>query len=257
MPRVIYIIVMAIIQGITEFLPISSSGHLVLAGAVFGLDEPGAGLEIALHFGTLISIVLFYRREIANLLKPLASLSSMPGKKSLRTLGLIAIATIPAVIVGLIFENGITRLFDNTSVTSIMLLVTAAILASTAFQKMRGAKIGPLAAIAIGLSQALAILPGISRSGATIAMGRHLGISGNRAAKFSFLMAIPIIAGAAIFQSIRHVENIEAIYLVGIAVSAAVGYLSLKLLIALLNSGKFWVFAPYCAAVGIIGLVFL
>jgi len=247
------IVLMAIIQGVTEFLPVSSSGHLVLAGRLLGLDEQGAGLEIALHFGTLLSIITFYRKDLLSLIKGFDSFRS----KSAKTAGLLIIASIPAAVIGLLFEEKLVSLFDSTVIASTMLIVTAIILASTVFARYKTREIGVMRAIVIGLAQVLAIIPGISRSGSTIAIARHAGVEGKKAAQFSFFMAIPAIAGATILEFAKNASDLQMEYIVGVAVAFAVGYFSLSVLVKILNSGKFWIFAPYCAILGIIGLIFL
>lgn len=253
MPRFLHIIIMAVLQGITEFLPISSSGHLVIAGKVMGLSEPGAGLEIALHFGTLLSIIVFYWNDITNIVKSFDSIKS----ESAKTIWLVIIATIPAAIVGIVFKSMLLGFFDKPAVASIMLIITGIFLMSTLLVRRNGAKIGFGQAIAIGIAQAFAILPGISRSGATIVTARHFGIDAENSARFSFFMAIPAIAGAALLHLVGHASEFKTYHILGIAVSFVIGYISLKILIKVLDKGKLWIFGPYCLILGIIGLIAL
>ncbi len=253
MPRLLYIIIMAFLQGITEFLPISSSGHLVLAGKAFGLHEPGGGLEIALHFGTLLSIVVFYWRDLVALVRTANSVKS----ESTKTIGLVIIASIPAAVIGLAFESQLLSCFDNGALAGAMLILTGIVLLSTLFTTKHGARINLPRAIAIGFAQAAAILPGISRSGITIVTARHTGVEGEKAARFSFFMAIPVIAGANFLHLIGHSSGFDAIHIVGIAISFVIGYISLKVLIKVLDKGKLWVFGPYCLILGIISLIAL
>lgn len=253
MQRIFYILVMAVIQGVTEFLPVSSSGHLVLAGQAFRLNEPGAGLEIALHFGTLLSIIVFYWKDLVSLVKSVDSIKS----ESAQTIGLIFIASIPAAAVGLLFDDTLKSFFDNGAFASAMLIATGIILLSTLLIRHSGAKINLPRAIAIGISQAFAILPGISRSGVTIVTARHTGVDGEPAARFSFFMAIPAIAGANLLEILDHASDLKLDYIPGVIVAFTVGYISLKLLIRVLDKGKLWVFGPYCLALGIIGLIVL
>ncbi len=253
MTRLLYIIIMAVLQGITEFLPVSSSGHLVLVGSFLGLSEPGAGLEIALHFGTLLSIIVFYWNDIVKLVKSCDSIKC----ESSKTIGLVAIATIPAAIIGLAFKSKLLGFFDRPAVASIMLIITGIFLMSTFFILRDGAKIGFWNAIAIGIAQAFAILPGISRSGATIVTARHFGIDAENSARFSFFMAIPAVAGAALMHILGHASEFKTYHILGIAVSFIIGYISLKILIKVLDKGKLWVFGPYCLILGLIGLIAL
>ncbi len=251
MRRIFYIIIMAFIQGVTEFLPVSSSGHLVLAGKAFGLDEPGAGLEIALHFGTLLSIIVFYWKDIVALVKSANSIKS----ESVKLIALILMASIPSAVIGLSFNDQLTSYFDKPAFASAMLLVTGLVLLSTLIIKRSGAKITLPRAIAIGISQAFAILPGISRSGITIVTARNTGIDGKTAARFSFFMAIPAIAGANLLQVIDHASDLRIDYIPGVLIAFVIGYISLRILIKVLDKGKIWVFGPYCLALGIIGLI--
>ncbi|HDR91178.1 MAG TPA: undecaprenyl-diphosphate phosphatase, partial [candidate division Zixibacteria bacterium] len=164
-------------------------------------------------------------------------------------------ASIPAAVIGLAFKTRLLGYFDNGSVASTMLIATGIILLSTLFAKKSGAKIGVSRAISIGLAQAVAIIPGISRSGITIVTARHTGVDGEKAAKFSFFMAIPVIGGATLLHLVEHAREFEAYHILGIAISAVVGYISLKILIEVLDKGKLWVFGPYCLALGIISLI--
>ncbi len=257
MPRVVYIILLGVIQGITEFLPVSSSGHLVIAQRLFGIESPGAGLEIALHFGTLVAILAFYREELTRLLAPIFRPGIFLKSESAKRIGLLIVASIPAGVVGILFERYITSLFDTPRFAAGMLLVTAAILGATALVRRRDTQINLPRAVVIGLAQALAIVPGISRSGSTIGFGRLLGIDAEDAARFSFILAIPAIAGATLLEILKHHTDLEFIFIIGTAAAALVGYVALTLLIGTLKAGKLWAFAPYCAVVGIVGLIVL
>ena len=251
------VIILAVVQGITEFLPVSSSGHLVILQELLGVNAPGAGLEIALHLGTLLSIIFFYRRDLAELIKSLFKTHSDNFKLSWKTVCFVFIGSIPAGIIGILFDEKIEKIFDNPKLASGMLLITAVILLSTLLSKRENKKLGFANSLAIGISQAIAILPGISRSGSTIACARIFGIGASDAARFSFYLAIVSISGAALLKLIKSPGDFSFAYICGAIIAAIVGYFALKILIGLLKKGKLWVFAPYCALVGIVGLIFL
>ena len=191
-------IVLGLVQGLTEFLPVSSSGHLVMAQAFLGVPSPGVFLEVALHVATLVSVIVVYRKKLGELVAGLFRRD--PG--SLRYIGLLVLATIPVVIIGLLFRDAIESAFDTPYVTAFMLLITGAILWSTGVVRDRPWD-EPTAkhSIAMGLAQCFALLPGISRSGSSIAAGLWTGLKGEKAAEFSFLMSLPAVGGAALLQA--------------------------------------------------------
>ncbi|MCK5832743.1 undecaprenyl-diphosphate phosphatase [bacterium] len=257
MKLIFNIILLAIVQGITEFLPISSSGHLVILKSLFGFKSPGVGLEVSLHFGTLIAIVIFYWSDIKEITSSFFRTDLPTRHKSRRTALYVIIATIPIAIIGILFNGRIISLFTNSFITGVFLLITGLILLSTKLIKPQKQPITVVKSIIIGISQALAILPGISRSGSTISVGKFVGIAPSEAAKFSFLMAIPAITGAIIYEIISNMADFNPLYFIGIGVSAVIGYFSLKILINLVNSEKLWIFGPYCLLIGLISIVFL
>ncbi|MFW6206187.1 MAG: undecaprenyl-diphosphate phosphatase, partial [Gemmatimonadota bacterium] len=185
-------IVLGLVQGLTEFLPVSSSGHLVMAQTFLGVPAPGVFLEVVLHVATLLSVVVVYRRKLTTL-----AVGGLVRRDpaELRYIWMLVLATLPVVVIGLLFRDGIEAAFDTPYVTGFMLLVTGAILASTTWSRTGGVR-EPRAghAVGMGLAQCLALFPGISRSGSTIAAGLWLDLDGERAAEFSFLMSIPAIA---------------------------------------------------------------
>ncbi len=257
MSSLIKIIILAIIQGITEFLPISSSGHLVIGKALFGFESPGVGLELSLHFGTLIAIIVFYRHDLRDILRGFFAEKPRFSGTSSKMLSFILLATVPVGVLGVIFNNSIEPLFADVRFVGTSLFVTGAILISTAFFRRGGASVGLRSAIIVGLAQAVAILPGISRSGATISVARMIGIEPDSAARFSFLIAIPAIAGAIVYELIKYPADFQWAYISGIAISAVVGYYSLKLLINIVRSDKLWVFGPYCLILGLAVVLFM
>ena len=254
-------ILLGLVQGLTEFLPVSSDGHLAVIGHVAGVRTPGVFVEVALHVATLGSILVVYGRRFWTLALGVLRRDS----DSLRYAGLLLIGMIPAGIVGLLFEDAIGRAFNSLIAAGIGFLVTAIALWST---RKRGAATAPAGAerptpggaLLIGLAQALAPLPGISRSGMTIASGLWVGLGAVAAADFSFLMAIPLIAGAGLIEA-RHVSTDLGLVgvvplLVGCVVAFVSGVFAIRFLVAMLRRGRFYAFAPYCVAIGVLTLAY-
>lgn len=261
---------LGLIQGLTEFLPISSSGHLVLGEALLGgkLDK-SITFEVVVHFGTLCSILVYYRKKIAEILSSLwdlmLNLNQFSHKAStdsnIKLSGFILLSMIPALVVGLTMKETIEDTFLNPFTVSIMLLVTGAILFSTRFRDEFPNKLKTGSAFGIGLAQAFAILPGISRSGSTISLGLYLGINRKEVANFSFLMVIPVIAGAMLLEVKTMVEMGIPMadfwdLFIGFVTSFVSGYFALKYLIIMLQSKGIHPFAWYCWVVGISGLIY-
>jgi undecaprenyl-diphosphatase len=249
-------LLLAVVQGLSEFLPISSDGHLVICEQALGVGEAGLLVTVALHLGTLTSVLWVYRREVADLLAEL-------GRGRLGPLGLLALGTLPAAVVGVAFRDFFHGQFQSGRSAALGLLVTSAVLFASdrARRKHRasGASDRPLdwrAALCIGCAQALAIMPGISRSGSTIGTGLMLGVAPVEAARFSFLLSIPAILGAAVlelgsFLGTRPAGADLGVLGLGLAVSALVGLFALRALLAFLNRGAFVWFGVYCALVGL------
>ncbi len=256
---------LGLIQGLTEFLPISSSGHLALGRYILDGDtEMGITFEVVVHFGTLCSIVIYYKTEILNLLKAgvrfLKSPSTTTDDYEVKTIGFILVSMIPAFIVGFTLKDSIEDIFMNPLLVSGMLIVTGIILFLTRFSKNPAGKVTLGKAFLIGISQAFAMIPGISRSGSTISTSLYLGISREEAANFSFLMVIPVIGGAMILQMGEAIEagiNSSEItsLIVGFFTAFISGYYALKYLIIILKKQGFHYFAYYCWLVGGIGLI--
>ncbi len=247
------------LQGATEFLPVSSSGHLVVGQTLLGLEIPGVQFEVVLHVATLISVLVMYRSRLIELLYGALRRDG----DAWRYVGLLAVATIPAAVVGLFFLDAIEGLFESPFVPATAFLVTGAILWST--RRVLGRedwkKPGWGVALLIGLAQAFALVPGISRSGTTVAMALWLGMAAKEAAAFSFLMAIPAIVGAALIQ-IPDVAS-QGLTLSGTAlaagsvVAAITGVLAIKAFVVLLERKTFHRFAIYCWALGTAFLIYL
>jgi undecaprenyl-diphosphatase len=261
---------LGLIQGLTEFLPISSSGHLVLGEALLGGElDKSITFEVVVHFGTLCSILIYYHKEIKDILSSLWDLMLNPNQFSnkvstdsnIKLTGFILLSMIPALIVGLTLKETIENVFLNPFTVSIMLLVTGAILFSTRFREKFPNNVKASSAFVMGLAQAFAILPGISRSGATISLGLYLGIKREEVANFSFLMVIPVIAGAMLLELIAMIEMgipMTAFWdlVIGFVTSLVSGYFALKYLIILLRTKGIHPFAWYCWALGITGIIY-
>ncbi len=248
-------IILGLIQGLTEFLPISSSGHLVLSKHLLGAAMPGVLFELIVHFGTLMSVVIYFRGRIYRLILSPFRKEDRYGR---RTILQLIIGTIPAVIVALAFKDEIESAFASPLTTSILLLVTGIILFTTAWPLKFEKEIKIPHALAIGIGQALAIFPGISRSGSSITAGLLAGVKPVRAAEFSFLLSIPAIAGAIIFK----INDIAALntsllpqYIIGAVISFLSGLLAVYLLLDLIKKGKFGYFGIYCSVIGFIGII--
>lgn len=248
-------LILGIIQGATEFLPVSSSGHLVMGQYFLGLRLPGVTFEVAVHVGTLISIALVYRTRILELVQGVVKRQD----EALRFVALVALATVPAGLVGVFLGDLVEGLFDDPRVTGVALLVTGTFLWTTRAAAARGLDRDPTVwiALAIGLAQALAITPGISRSGATVTMALWMGLQPRRAAEFAFLMAIPAIAGAGVLE-LRHLGTEGGVgfgpLLLGSVAAAVTGVLAIRLFLVLLDREAFHRFALYCWAAGLIFL---
>lgn len=266
-------LILGIVQGATEFLPISSSGHLVLVPWWFGWDNPSLFFDLILHLGTLVAVLSYFWRDWLTLLR--TALRIAPQIRSIknvmnqdpdaRLLILLIVATVPAAAIGAIFSGVFEAAYANPKQVAAELLVTAAILVSTERFRSADRPVTALSireAVVVGLAQALAIFPGISRSGTTIATGMWRGLSRSEAARFSFLLSAPIIFGAAAWQTLQVILDGETIssdeltaMAVGFTASLIVGYLSIWGLMRLLRQRRLYGFAIYCALVGTISLL--
>jgi undecaprenyl-diphosphatase len=251
-------VVSGIIQGLTEFLPVSSSGHLVLAHSFLGSKEPEIFFDVCLHFATMASILIFFRKEVRLLFTP-------EGRNWRKY---IAIGTIPAILAGLLFEKHVTLLFADPRAVSGMLLFTAAALipAQIALSKKNSAdtEIGNGRALMIGLAQAVAIIPGLSRSGFTISAGLSSGISPEKSFRFSFLLSIPIVAGATLYKAAgvlflgKDGGTLSfPVFASGMTFAFLFGLAGLLFLRKAVMFRKIWIFSVYCFVVGSAGLILL
>ena len=249
-------ILLGLVQGLTEFLPVSSSGHLVLAERLVGFQPQGVFFEVAVHVATLLSVFVAYRVRIVELLRGLVA----GGRDSWRYAGLLLLASMPAAVAGILLRDYFERSFHSLPALGWQFLFTAALLWSTrwALPKATGTKLTATQALLIGVAQAVAIVPAISRSGATIAVALWCGLAAAPAAEFSFLMSIIVIAGSGLLEA-RHIPpgaHPFTLALLGAFLAAMVsGIWAIRFLVQLLKRQRFHVFAPYCAALGVFCLV--
>jgi len=258
-------IILGIVQGLTEFLPISSSAHLVLTEHLLKVRLESIRFEVFLHVGTFLSVVVIFRREIWKLIKSLRRIIRRDDSESeeyVKLLGLLTIGSVPAGIVGFFLENYVEKAFSSPFLVSILLIFTAAYLWLTKFSKVTKRNLNLTDAIVIGLAQALALLPGISRSGFTISTALFRGVEREKSAEFSFLLSLPAVLGASIlkFKEALHDDMTSGeifLYLLGGFVAFLFGYIAIKLVLDVLRKGRFQSFAYYCVSVGILSLIFL
>jgi undecaprenyl-diphosphatase len=246
--------ILGIVQGLTEFLPVSSSGHLVIGQELLNISVPGNAFEVVVHLGTLVSVLIVFWNDIWQLL---TSLKSLTTRKYILA---IMLGTIPAVIIGLLFKDIIIEAFENIRIVAITLMITGVILLSTKLIKLKQREVSIGRGLLVGIAQAMAIIPGISRSGMTISLCLYLGIAPEKAAKFSFLLAIPAIAGAGLLTALDLTESSEpllpwSVLMVGFLSSLLVGWISLKWLLGLIKSEKFHWFGVYCLFVGLLSFI--
>ncbi len=267
-------IFLGILQGLTEFLPISSSGHLVLAQKYLGLKEHLVFFDVMLHLGTLFAVLAVYRGAIGKLV--VGGLSTL-GKSQfyrepkttvnssveLRFIWLILLGTIPTGIIAVLFKEQLESFFGNVHLVSIMLILTGIILQLPRLRRQETDSADSQTELVetwhaplIGIAQGCAITPGISRSGTTISLALFLGIPAKTAAEYSFLLSIPAILGAVILK-LKDIGDTTIPYYIlaaGMLASFIVGYIALRFLLAVLNRGRFSLFSYYCVALGLISL---
>ncbi|MGA9348693.1 MAG: undecaprenyl-diphosphatase UppP [Anaerolineae bacterium] len=262
--NIVQALVLGILQGATEFVPISSSGHLVLVPWLLDWAEPGLVFDTVVHWGTLVAILVVFWRDLVALARAWARslVERNLGQTEARLAWLIIVGTLPAALIGFLWEDFFESLFKSPGRVAALLLVTGAILAASERLGKRQRSLGDLNwldSVLIGLAQGLAIAPGISRSGATIAMGLLRGVKREAAARYSFLLATPIIFGAGLLQLIGLFQagavGAQLLPLViGFLAAAISGYLCIKCLLAYLQRGRLYVFAIYCWLAGIASL---
>lgn len=274
MEEIIKSILLGIVQGLTEFLPVSSSGHLVAMEHFLGFDKPGVLFETLLHVGTLLAVFIYFRQDIASLIVSFFKWISGRGApenapniisekfhKDKKMIIAILIGTVPTGVMGILLKDWFEGLFSEIILVGVALLITSALLiVGESISKMRGSHkdmISAFDAFLVGVAQGIAIAPGISRSGATVATGLMRGIKAEEAVRFSFLLGIPAIIGATILQ-VKEIENLVAIggleltsYILGALSAMVTGYLSIGLFIKTAKSVKLRWFGAYCALAGL------
>lgn len=256
--------VLGVVQGITEFLPVSSSGHLIAFPAIFGFEQQGMDFDVMIHVATLLAIIWVLRKDIGDIIKGVIT-----GKGKQRSLGWkIVVATIPAVMVGLLISSTYLESIRSVRIVAINLMLFGAILwaadwyaAKTNHKVKKSEDTSWGRAIVIGLSQALALIPGTSRSGVTMSAGLFVGLDRKTAAKFSFLLAIPVIAGAGFLTGLDAVRNgFETAALpmiVGFITAFLSGIVAIKFLLKFLEKADYKWFAAYRIILGILLLMFI
>ena len=266
-------VILGVVQGLTEFLPVSSSGHLVLFQHLFGLMEPELLFDICVHVGTLVAVLAVFYKDVLALLKTLVRtpglIREVGGIRALfdthsefRLMVMIVLGCIPTALLGIVFSKMAEQLFGTVWLVGAALMITGTFLWFTRNCRTFGRPIKEMQlkdAFMIGLVQGLAIVPGISRSGATISAALYLGVDRELAGRFSFLLAIPAILGALAlgldgeaFQTHLPMGKI----LVGSLAAAGVGYVALVVLMKLVRKGQLYRFAPYCWLIGAVALAF-
>ncbi|MBF0291116.1 MAG: undecaprenyl-diphosphate phosphatase [Nitrospinae bacterium] len=263
-------IALGVIQGLTEYLPVSSSGHLVVAHHLFGLTEPAVFFDVVLHIGTLLAVIWFYRETIISIITGsikeiqgggLGALTKLNSNPSLYYVAMVIAGTIPTGLIGILFKDQLEGLFASTYWTGVSFIVNGLMLLTVIWAKDRERAVADIKwweAVAIGVAQGVAIIPAISRSGATITLALFMGMKKELAAEFSFLLSIPAITGALILKMRHHDGVYPATSLgLGFLASLVTGYLCLILLVALMKRGKFSWFGYYCLIMGAAVLAFM
>jgi undecaprenyl-diphosphatase len=253
-------LILGLLQGFTEFLPVSSSGHLELGSALFGLNEgDNLAFTVLVHGATVLSIIVVFRRDIKNLI---VNFFKIEWNDETRFILLIIVSAFPVAIVGLLFEERIEALFTgNIRFVGFMLLITATLLILTRFVKKSDKDITLPRAIIIGLAQTVAILPGISRSGATISTALFLGVDKQKATRFSFLMVLVPIIGATLIQVLKFSgeeasDSIPAIPLIiGFLAAFVSGLIACKWMIEIVRKGNLMYFSVYCLIAGLTAIM--
>src|SRR3989338_109760 len=242
-------VISGIVQGVAEFLPISSSGHLVILHKLMGFSEPEILFDLFLHLGTLVAVFIVFGSEI---------IESVTTKK--RAGFLVLLGSVVTFVFALLFIKNIEAAFSNVKTVGIMFIVTGVWLIAGNFIRIGTEGMTAFKAVLIGMAQGIGALPGISRSGATISTGLFLGLDGQASAKFSFLLSIPAIIGAFLFkvkESGLNLSGININYFIGFFIACIVGVLSLKLLLKALYRNKFHWFGAYCILAGMLVIAFL
>lgn len=258
------VVLLGLLQGLTEFLPVSSSGHLVVAQhSIPGFSQPGVLLDAALHLGTLLAVCVYFRRDLYLLAVSCVSSRHPQAASARRLLALLATGSVPTLLIGLSFRRHFEALFSDPQAAGLALLVTGGLLFATDRVRPSDRSLAEMRvrdSVLIGLAQGLALIPGLSRSGSTIATGVFLGLERELLVRYSFLLSIPAVGGAFGLQLVSHWEDVVggidvASYALGTLVAAGVGYASIPLLMRLTKARSLSPFAYYCWALGCAALL--
>lgn len=259
---------LGVVQGLTEFLPISSSGHLVAFQHFLGLQNPELFFDVVVHGATLLAVLIVYGKDFWEIGKE--SLSAIPdmarkgsleavwqSRPYLRLAVYLLVGTVPAAVTGLLFEDALEQAFGSLFSVGCLLIATGTVLYGTKSSKGAGRDLAGLSlrdSLVIGIAQSLALLPGISRSGITIAAGLFCGLRRELSARFSFLLSVPAILGANLLQAYKARGTLQTIdqwpFLLGGFTALVAGYVALRLLLSIVQKGKLFRFAYYCWAAG-------
>jgi undecaprenyl-diphosphatase len=256
-------IILGLVQGLTEFLPVSSSAHLVFAERLLGTKATTAiTFEVMLHLGTLVAVLIYFRKKIWKMILGLVPPYSSERRPFLNYVLVIILATIPAGVLGLLFKDKVEAAFNSPALCGGLLMITGIILLSTHFVKKGNKTINATNGFIVGLAQAIALLPGISRSGMTISAGLFQKIDPAEAAEFSFLLSLPAVLGAIVLKSITllktGMDSAEMDhYIIGTLVAFVVGYASIAWLMKLVKKGQFFFFGIYCLVIGLLAVLLL
>ncbi|MFH1156376.1 MAG: undecaprenyl-diphosphate phosphatase [Pseudomonadota bacterium] len=261
-------VALGVLQGLTEFLPVSSSGHLVLGQHLFGIMEPALSFDISLHVGTLAAVFLVFFREILAMIRALARFAGagsgagamLREDMDLKLVLLILVGSVPTAVLGLVIKKYAMGAFASVGLVGVMLLLTGTFLWFT--RRLPGGGVGVPGlsyskAVWIGVVQGVAVLPGISRSGSTISAALLLGVDRETAGRFSFLLSLPAILGAealSLRESMGTGLDLDPATLYGTLAAFVVGYFALIVLLRIVRQGRLYLFAPYCWTVGLIAL---
>ena len=242
--KVLEAILLGFVQGVTEFLPVSSSGHLVLVEKMLGFSEQGILFEVIVHLATSLAVLVYFRGTIMRI--------------SGSYLVLIALGSIPAGLIGLAFQSSIEGLFDSVKIVGIALTITGLLNFLTDRAQARRDRISKIDSVIIGVAQAVAIVPGISRSGATIFAGTFSGVSRAKAAEFSFLLSVPVIIGANALQLYKGEIDGSlgfSVYLAGFVSAFVFGFIAINVVMRMLSERRFRIFGIYAFILGIVAII--
>jgi len=259
-------VVLGIVQGLTEFLPISSSGHLVIGSEILDFQGKGIAFDVFLHLGTLLAVVVVFRQEILGMIAaPFLYLRGDRGRSVMHDLRwdlYVIISVLPAVFVGLFLKDFVEQMFTSLTLVFVMLLVTGVLMVCSRYLRCKDITLQGRHALIIGCAQAMAILPGLSRSGSTIFAGMALGLDRQIVARFSFIMSIPAILGAMVLQLgdlVRNPPTPSAFINIaaGTGASALAGYFAIILLLDIVRRNRLEWFGYYCLVLGTAGMIYL